>query len=58
MERNNLICMLVGWYSARNPNIQAEDLKIEIDNALLKSHFTPLGTGCRMMQFEEMVIKK
>ncbi len=44
MERNNLICCLVGWYSAKKPNINGNDLKIEIDNHLFASKFTPLGT--------------
>lgn len=43
MERNNLICSLFGWYSAKIPNIKGEDLKIMIDNSLMESHLTPLG---------------
>ncbi len=44
MERSNLICVLVGWFSAKNPGIQGNDLKIEIDNSLIESKLTPLGT--------------
>lgn len=44
MERSNLICMLVGWHSAKNPNVDAVDLKILIDNSLMESKFTPIGT--------------
>lgn len=44
MERSNLICMLVGWYSATDHTMNADDLRIKIDNALMKSHFTPIGT--------------
>ena len=44
LERKNLICCLVGYYSAKNPNIKGNDLKIEIDNHLFASKFTPLGT--------------
>lgn len=44
MERDYLICLLVGWFSGKNPNISASDLKIEIDNSLFESKFTPIGT--------------
>ena len=44
MERDRLICCLIGWYSALNPEIKAEDLRIDIDEHLIKSKFTPLGT--------------
>ena len=44
MERNNLICCLVGWYSAKNPNITADDLRITIDQHLTESQMSTLGT--------------
>jgi len=44
MERNNLICMLVGWFSAKESTIDAQDLRILIDNSLMESKFTPIGT--------------
>lgn len=44
MERRNLICLLVGWHSAKNQNLEAGDVKILIDNELMDAKFTPLGT--------------
>ena len=43
MERSNLICCLVGFFTANNPSISSSDLKIQIDDHLIKCHFTPLG---------------
>mgnify|MGYP001568658543 CR=1 FL=1 len=44
MERSNLICCLVGFFTAKHPSISSDDLKIEIDNRLIESQMTPLGT--------------
>ena len=33
-----------GWFSGKNPNISSIDLKINIDNSLMDSKFTPIGT--------------
>ncbi len=44
MERNFLICGLLGWYCAKDPHITSEDLRIKIDQTLADSKFTPLGT--------------
>ena len=44
MERSNLICWLQGWFTAKEPNISAVDLKIKLDNSLIESGITPLGT--------------
>ena len=44
MERDHLICCMFGRITAKKPDINAEDLKIELDNFLFDSKFTPLGT--------------
>ena len=44
MERDRLICCLVGWYTRDNPSISSTNLKIKLDNHLINSKFTPLGT--------------
>ncbi len=44
MERTWLICAQLGWYCAKYPNITSEDLRYKIDEFLIESKFTPLGT--------------
>ena len=44
MERNYLICMLVGQFVAKDSSINSEDLRIKIDQALTKACMTTLGT--------------
>lgn len=44
MERNYLICMLIGQCVAANKSTNSADLKLYVDEALLKCCFTPLGT--------------
>ena len=56
MERSNLICMLVGWHTAKNPNMNHVDLKIEIDNDLLNAKFTPLGTEDKDLQLMDELL--
>ena len=43
MERSNLICCLVGWFSAKRPGCSADDLRILVDQALQDSHMVPIG---------------
>ena len=50
MERNYLICSLIGWFCAKESNINGSDLKIKIDQTLADSKFTPLGTEDTDMQ--------
>jgi len=50
MERNYLICSLLGWFCAKKPSIGGSDLKIKIDQVLADSKFTPLGTEDTDMQ--------
>ena len=50
MERNYLICSLLGWFCAKEPNLSGSDLKIKIDQTLTDSKFTPLGTEDTDMQ--------
>jgi hypothetical protein len=44
MERSYLICCLAGWFTAKEPNLKADDLKMKIDERLIDSQMTPLGT--------------
>ncbi len=44
MERDRLICCLVGRYTALEPRINSQDLRIKIDNHLFEYKLTPLGT--------------
>ncbi len=44
MQRDRLICCLVGKFTALEPSITADDLRIKIDQHLQKCHFMPLGT--------------
>lgn len=43
MQRDYLICSLVGYFVANDNNIQAKDLRIKIDETLAESCLTPLG---------------
>jgi len=43
MERDRLICCLVGKYSALDKTIDAQDLRIKIDQHLSQFNMTPLG---------------
>jgi len=44
MERHWLICGLLGWFCAKEPDITSLDLRIKIDQFLDDSKFTSLGT--------------
>jgi len=44
MERAWLICAQLGWFCAKEPDIRSKDLQIKIDQFLINSGFTPLGT--------------
>lgn len=44
MERNYLICALMGKFVEENNSISAEDLRIQLDQALSNSCMTPLGS--------------
>lgn len=44
MERGRLICSLIGFFIAKHPNSDANDLKIMVDNHLVECHLTPIGT--------------
>jgi len=50
MERNYLICSLIGWFCAKESSIGGSDLKIKIDQVLADSKFTSLGTEDTDMQ--------
>lgn len=56
MERSNLICMLVGWFTATDNTMDSGDLKIKIDNALMESHFTPIGTEKNDLQLMDELL--
>ena len=56
MERNWFICGMLGWFCAKHPNITSQDLRIEIDQWLEESKFTPLGTEDGDLQLlDEMI---
>ena len=44
MQRDRLICCLVGKFTALEPSITADDLRIKIDQHLQECNFTPIGT--------------
>lgn len=44
MERERLICCLVGKFVTLDPSITSQDLRIKIDQYLLESNLTGLGT--------------
>jgi len=43
MERDRLICCLVGKYSALDKTLDAEDLRIKVDQHLQQFNMIPLG---------------
>jgi len=43
MERNYLICALMGKFVEEDHSISSEDLRIKLDQALATSCMTPLG---------------
>ena len=43
MERNYLICALMGKFVEQDNSISAEDLRIKIDQTLEDSCLTPIG---------------
>lgn len=56
MERNWLICSMLGWFCAKQPGISSEDLRYKIDDFLMQSKFTPLGTEDGDLQLlDEMI---
>lgn len=44
MERNWLICGMLGYFCGKEPRITSDDLRYKIDEFLLASKFVPLGT--------------
>lgn len=44
MQRDRLICCLVGKFTALQPHISPNDLSIKIDQHLSKCNFLPLGS--------------
>ena len=44
MERSNFICCLVGFLTAKHPNISGKDLRIIIDQRLLESQLGIIGS--------------
>ncbi len=56
MERSWLICALLGKYCEKEKNITSEDLKYKIDEYLIESKFTPLGSEPSDLQMlDEMI---
>jgi len=44
MQRDHLICCLFGRITASKQDITSDDMRIEMDQFLMESKFTPLGT--------------
>lgn len=44
MERHHMICGLLGFFVGENINIKSVDLSFKINEMLLASKFTPLGS--------------
>lgn len=56
MERNWLICGMLGYFCAKEPHITSDDLRIKIDQMLSESKFTSLGTEKGDLQLlDEMI---
>ncbi len=56
MERNWLICAMLGYFVAKEPRITSDDLRYKIDEFLMESKFTPLGTEDGDLQLlDEMI---
>lgn len=56
MERTWLICALLGKYCEKEKNITSEDLRYKIDQYLIDSGFTLLGTEKNDLQLlDEMI---
>ena len=56
MQREYLIAGLMGWFCAKQPQIDGIDLKIKIDQVLSDSGFTLLGSEKNDLQLlDEMV---
>lgn len=56
MERNWLICAMLGWFCAKEKNITSADLQVKLDKYLIDSKFTPLGTEPGDLQLlDEMI---
>lgn len=43
MERDKLICMLIGYYVAKMQNINEYDMQILIDQNLVRANYLPLN---------------
>ena len=56
MERNYLICTLVGRFTALDPNISAEDLRYKIDEKLHR--INGVGPEGWVKGIERFVLKK
>ena len=56
LERSYLSCVLFGRITASKPDIDAVDLRIEIDNILTESKFTTIGTEPNDIQLLDELI--
>lgn len=56
MERYHMICGLIGFFVGEDNNITSKDLSVKIDQRLLDSKFTPLGSEKGDLQLlDEMI---
>lgn len=56
MERNYLICLLVGQLSASDKSMTADTMRIKIDELLTNACFTPIGTEDGDLQLMEELL--
>lgn len=56
MQRDRLICCLVGKFTALEPSISPDDLKIKIDQHLANCKFLPLGTKPQDLEIMDELI--
>ena len=56
MERDRLICCLVGKFTALQPTISPDDLRIKIDQHLSRCNFLPIGTSAEDLEMLDELI--
>ena len=56
MQRDRLICCLVGKFTALEPTILADDLRIKIDQHLSKCNFPPIGTTAEDLEIMDELL--
>ena len=55
MQRDRLICCLVGRFTALEPSITGDNLRIKVDQDLQKCNFLPLETQEDLELIQELL---